>query len=180
MQHHRPLVGVEHRAGHENVAGGGAGGEDLAGVDAIAALDLLGLAGARDPVGAATREQHDALGRDALEQRLDRGRGGLLVRPAPGRDGDLMGVHGESKSGRAAVIGERAQHGGELIDVGAAAAELAGHARLDQARRLEERDVVCNVDVLVGRRVGATGQGRTQFARDLGGAARRRGGDLDG
>jgi len=78
------------------------------------------------------------------------------------------------------VIAERVQHGGELIDVGATAAELARHARLDQARCLEERDIVCDIDVLVGPRLGMAGQDRPQFARDLGRAARRGGGDLDG
>ena len=54
---------LEHRAGHQEVAGRRAGGEDLARGDAVAALDLLGLAGAADPVRAAARQQEDALAR---------------------------------------------------------------------------------------------------------------------
>ena len=47
MQHHRRLAVVfVDRAGHQQVADRRAGGEDLARGDAIAALDLLGLAGA--------------------------------------------------------------------------------------------------------------------------------------
>ena len=73
MQHLRRLAfALQHRAGHQEVAGGRARRKHLSRGDAIAAVDFLGLAGAADPVGAAARQQDDALGRDALEQRLDR------------------------------------------------------------------------------------------------------------
>ena len=98
MQHHRAFVGVEDGAGHQDVAGRRAGGEYLAAGDAVAALDLLGLAGTADPVRAAARQEHDALGRDALEQRLDRGLCGRLMLPAPRRDRDLMRVHREREA----------------------------------------------------------------------------------
>ena len=83
MQHLGRLA-VEDRAGHQDVAGFRAGGEDLARGDAVAALDLFRLARSGDPVRAAAGQQHDLLGRDALQQRLD-GRD-LLVAPAPGRE----------------------------------------------------------------------------------------------
>ena len=72
VQHHRRLAfGFEDGAGHQEVAGGRAGGEDLARGDAIAAVHLLGLAGAADPVRPAARQEQDALAGDALQQRLD-------------------------------------------------------------------------------------------------------------
>ena len=51
------LRALEHCPGHEQIAGGRAGGEDFARVDAVAALHLLGLAGAGDPVRPAARQQ---------------------------------------------------------------------------------------------------------------------------
>jgi hypothetical protein len=54
VQHRgRLALGLVHGARHQQVAGRRAGGEDLACVDAIAAVDLLGLAGTGDPVRAA-------------------------------------------------------------------------------------------------------------------------------
>ena len=102
-------------------------GEDLARGDAVAALDLLGLAGAADPVRAAAGQQHDLLGGDALQQRLD-GRD-LLVAPAPGRDGDLVRVHGEGERRSSRRLRDHADHVAEFGDLGAAPAEF------DAARR---------------------------------------------
>ena len=76
-------------------------GEDLAGLDAVAALDRHRLAAAADPVGAAGGDEDEALGGDALEERLDGGH--LLVTPAPGGDRDLVRVHGE-REGRGAAV----------------------------------------------------------------------------
>ena len=122
------------RARHQHVAGGSRRREHLARGDPVSAFDLLGLARAADPVGAAAGQEDDAVLGDALQQRLD-GRH-LLVAPAPCRNGDLVGVHGKRQRGRAAGMGEDAQHVGELGDFRAAAAEFARHAGLDQARRL--------------------------------------------
>ena len=132
MQHRRRLAGLfVDRAGHQQVAGRRARREDLSRGDLVAAFDLLGLARAADPVGAAARQQDDPLGGDPLQQRLHRR--DLLVGQAPGRDRHLVGVHREGERGRAAVMGERAQHRGEFVDAGAAAAEFLRHAGLDQA-----------------------------------------------
>ncbi len=43
----------------------------------------------------------------------------------------------------------RAQHGGQLVDVGAAAAELARHAGLEQASPFQRGEVLGHVLVLV-------------------------------
>jgi hypothetical protein len=111
VQHHRRLArAFEDGARHEKIAGRRPGGEDLARVDAIAALDLLGLAGARNPIGPAARQQQEAFVGDALEQWLHSRH--LLVLPTPGRHGDWVGVHGEGERGGAAIVGERSQHGG--------------------------------------------------------------------
>ena len=69
-----------------------------------------------------------------------------------------MGVHGEGERGRAAVIGQRAQHRGQIVDVGAAAAKLARHAGLDQAGLLQQGEIVGDEAILVGRIVGALGE----------------------
>ena len=115
MQHLRPrsAFAFRHRAGHQQVAGRRGGGEYLARGDAKAAFDLLGLARAGDPVGPAARQQDDPLRRHALQQRLDRR---LLMQPAPGRDRHLVRVHGKGERGRAAMMRQLAQHGGQFVD----------------------------------------------------------------
>ena len=57
------IAPVTRRSAH-----GRGGGEDLAGLDAEAALDAGGLAAAADPVGAAGGDEDKALGRDALSR----------------------------------------------------------------------------------------------------------------
>ena len=149
---HRPVPfsgrtltsGGRERGGHIR----GAGDEDLAGRYPIAAVDLAGGAGAGDPVGAAAREQDEALGGDAAQQRLDRRH--VLVAPAPSGRGDLVGVHGER---------EGPEHLAELRDVGAAAAELAWHSGLDEARVLEQQVVVGDEGVALVELCGARGEG---------------------
>ncbi len=84
-----------------------------------------------------------------------------------------MGVHGEGQRGGAAVIGERAQHGGQLVDIGAAAAQLARHAGLDEAGRLQHGEIVGDEAILVGGFVGALGEDRAELAGDFDGALRR-------
>ena len=70
------------------------------------------------------------------------------------------------------MIGERAQHGGQLVDVGAAAAQRGGHAGLDEAGGLQGGEVVGDEAVLVGRLGGAAGEQGAELAGDLGGARR--------
>ena len=70
-------LAFEHGAGHQQVAGRRARGEHLARGDPVAALDLLGLAGAGDPVGAAARQSRMRSRGDPPQQRLDRH--GLLM-----------------------------------------------------------------------------------------------------
>ena len=75
-----------------------------------------------------------------------------------------MRVHREGKAGRAAVIGERAQHRGKLVDVGAAAAEFARHAGLDQTGLFQQCEIVGDEFVALVARLGAAGEFGTQFA----------------
>ena len=49
------------------------------------------------------------------------------------------------------MMRQRAQHRRQLVDIGAAAAQLARHAGLDQAGRLEQLEVLGDEAVLVGR-----------------------------
>ena len=84
-------------------------------------------------------EQDQLFGGDALQQRLDRRH--LLVTPAPCGDGDLVGMHGKGERRRRAGMRHDAQHLGELRDFGAAAAEFARHAGLDEAGLLQQRVV---------------------------------------
>ncbi len=76
------------------------------------------------------------------------------------------------------MIGERAQHRGKLVDVGAAAAEFARHAGFDQAGILQQCEIIRHELVLVAPRLGAAGELWAQFAGDIGGAAHCRFGHL--
>ena len=69
------------------------------------------------------------------------------------------------------MVAEHAQHLGELVDIGAAAAEFARHAGLDQAGGLEQRKVVGDEGVLVGVGGGAFGERRAESHGDLDGRA---------
>jgi hypothetical protein len=107
LQHRRPVFRIVFdRAGHEQLRTGRAARERLAGVDAIAALDLLGPAGAREPVRSAGGQELDALGGDALEQAGGRR---LLMLAAPGRGRRHVGVHRQRQRGRRAMVRQRAQ-----------------------------------------------------------------------
>jgi hypothetical protein len=115
---------VVDRHGHEEIPRGRAAGEDLAAAHAVAAFHLVGPARTGEPVGSAAGHEDQLLGGDPPQQRLDRA---VVVPPAPGRDGDLVGMHRERQGGRAAVVGERAQHLAELGLRGAAASQLGRH-----------------------------------------------------
>ena len=122
LQHRRTVLGIVFdRAGHEQVRARRAARERLAGVNAIAALDLLGPAGACEPVRSAGGQELDALAGDALEQAVGRR---LLILPAPGRGGRHVGVHRQRQRGRRAIVRQRAQHGRGLGARQAVAAEL--------------------------------------------------------
>jgi hypothetical protein len=175
MQHNGPVLAVENGPGHQDVARRRAGGEDLAGGDAVTAFDLLRLAGAADPVRSAARQEHDPLPGHTLQQRLDGSN--LLVTPAPCRDCHLMGVHREGETGRAALVRQYAQHRCEVADLGPAAAKLSRHADLDETCFFQQSDVVGDVGVFILVQLGAAGQFRAESACDLCGAARRRTGD---
>lgn len=73
------------------------------------------------------------------------------------------------------MLAEDAQHFGELIDTGAAAAKLSGHAGLDQARFLQRGKILGDELVLVGGGGGggALGEDGAELAGDLDGAAVR-------
>ena len=74
------------------------------------------------------------------------------------------------------MIGERAQHRRQLVDAGAAAAELLRHARLDQAGRLQQSKIVRDEPVFVGALLGALGEDRPELARGVDDGVRRCGG----
>ncbi len=69
------------------------------------------------------------------------------------------------------MLAEHAQHLGELVDVGAAAAKFGGHAGLDQAGCLQRGKIIGDELVLVGGGLGALGKDRSKLAGDLDGAA---------
>ena len=71
---------------------------------------------------------------------------------------------------RAAVIGQDAQHRGEFVDIGAAAAKFRRHAGFDQAGRFQQGEIVGDELVLVGRSIGAFAQTAVELARDVGDA----------
>ena len=75
---------------------------------------------------------------------------------------DLMGVHRKGEAGGAAMIGQRAQHRRQFVNVRPAASELAGRAGFHQARRFQQRDIVGDVFVFV-RGSGALGENRAEF-----------------
>jgi hypothetical protein len=136
MQDRRPSGFLGDGAGHQDRAQGRARSEGLGRVDPVAALDLLGPAGAAHPVRPARGHHHDALGGNAAQQRFDDRFCGGLVPPAPGRDRDLMRVHREGKRRRAAAMRQTAQHIGKLCHRRPTTAEFDGHAGLDQTRVL--------------------------------------------
>ena len=107
-----PLVRVvvaEHRR-HDG-AGGRLAGEDLATGDPVAAVDLDRLATRVGEVGAAGRDEQDALVGDAAQGGLGAGEAAAI---APrGEGGDVL-VHRARQRGRAAVVGELALDGGRL------------------------------------------------------------------
>ena len=82
-----------------------------------------------------------------------------------------MRVHREGKRGRAALIGEGAQHGGKLVDAGATAAEFHRYAGLEQSGRTQGGDVVGDEIVLVGRVIGAASEQDGEFLSNVGDAA---------
>ncbi len=130
LQHRRPVLRIVlDRAGHEQLRRRRAARERLAGVDLVAALDLLGLAGSFQPVRSARRQKLDALGGDALEQAVGRR---LLMRPTPGRGRRRVGVHRQRQRGRRAIVRQRAQHRGGL------GARQSGPAEFGRNRQREE------------------------------------------
>ena len=71
------------------------------------------------------------------------------------------------------MIGERAQHGRQLVNAGTAAAELLRHARLDEACRLQKSKIVRNEPVFVGALLGALREDRPELARGVDDGVRR-------
>ena len=148
MQHHRRLAfAFEHRAGHQQIAGRRARREHFSRGDAVSAVDFLRLAGTIEPVRSAAGDQLDALRRDPPQQRLDRRC--FLMRPSPGRNGDLVRMHRKRQRGRSAMMGKCAQHRGQFVDSGAAAAKLRRHAGLEQAGAFQQGKIVGNEHVFV-------------------------------
>ena len=70
-----------------------------------------------------------------FSKRLDGG--DLLVPPAPGGNGDLVRMHREGETGRAAGLRDDADHVAEFGDLGAVPAKLDRNGRLDEAGSLE-------------------------------------------
>jgi hypothetical protein len=71
------------------------------------------------------------------------------------------------------MIGQCPQHGGKLVDVGPAAAQLVRHPGFHQARRFEQGEVVGDISVLVAGFTRPLGENRTELARDFDRAGRR-------
>jgi hypothetical protein len=78
-----------------------------------------------------------------------------------------MGVHGKGQRGRTAVVAQDAQHRRQLIDVGAAAAELRRDAGLHQPGRLQQRKIVGDELVFIRGCAGALRKHRSEVARDV-------------
>ncbi len=69
-------------------------------------------------------------------------------------------------------MGDRAQHLGELVDIGAAAAKLGRHAGLNQACGLQVREILGDEPVLVRLLLGAPREDRAELLCELDRAAR--------
>ena len=121
-------------------------------VTAVAAVDFRGLSRTEKPVCPAGRDEHQILGRDTLEQTIDRG---VLVPPSPRRRRNQVRVHRQRERSRAAVVREGSQHPGEIGHAGAAAPELLRYSRSEDLARLQ-RGVVLGDEsvglVVVGHR----------------------------
>ncbi len=109
MQDHRRFAfALQHGSSNEQFTGRGGRGEHLARSYLVASVHGLRNAGAGDPIGAATREQDEAFGGDALQQRL--GSFEILMTPTPSGHRHLMSMHGEGKGRRTTIAGDGSQH----------------------------------------------------------------------
>ena len=129
---------------HHEAACRRAAAENLSPGDFVAAVDFRRLSRTEKPVCPAGRDEHQVLGRDTLEQTIDRG---LLVLPAPRRRGHQVRVHRQRERSRAAVVRECSQHPGEIGDARSPAPELLRHSRSEDLAGFQLRVVLCNESI---------------------------------
>ena len=120
-------LGVQHRARHQHIAGGSRRSEHLARGDLVAAFDLLGLAGAADPVGAAAGQEDDAVRwrRASATARRRPPSGGASARPEWRPDGCAWQTPARSSC----------RNGARMRSMSASSATSAPHRRVRAARR---------------------------------------------
>ena len=122
---------AQRRAGGNDTGDGRLAAERLAGRDPVATLDLDGLSGGPQPVGAAARHQDQVFLRDTLQDAFGVGRAAPAAETLQERD---VEVHVRGQCCRAAVTRELGLRVTDLADARSETAEFLRHREAEIAR----------------------------------------------
>lgn len=158
-------------AGQQQITRRGTTGENLAGMDAIAAFHPFRPARSGQPVRPAAGHQQQPVLDDPEQQG---GRGRTQMAEAPCGHRHLMGVHGKPQGCGPAMPPQFRQHGPQFGSVGPAASQFTRDARGQQRRLFQGGGIFLRETVGFVQFSCAQGESPSQGLRRFGKAGRRR------